>query len=380
MPRWVLSALLIASFFDEGPGFLPAGTLEAFRTDFRLNYAQAGLVLSMVAIGSVTGSVGSIAADHVSRRILASSGALGLATAMAVFAVTPRYEGLLLASLLHGFTATVMMDATSIALADLVGKERLRPFLARANLAGVVGDLSGPILLGVVVASGLTWRASFIVAAILVGAYGAMLAAAPLPPPPNSDVEERSTPMVGLRAVSRDPQVWLVAWISLLAVPFDEPFLGFLLARADAIGASAGGATAIALVSVAGGVLAYGWLETRLRAWSDRRLITAGAGLGGAGSLVAGALPNALALALGGALVGIGLALAWLALEHRQLTLRQGQEGTTRALIGAVESIGFALPVLMGVLIDATSLSVGLAAHVVLAALIVVAAHFILGE
>jgi predicted MFS family arabinose efflux permease len=367
----VLSALVVSSFFDEGPAFLPAGTLEAFRTDLRLTYAQVGVVLSMVAVGSVIGSAGSIAIDHVSRRLLTAAGATLLAGSMAGFALSPWYEGLLAASFVQGFAATVMMDTTGVALTDLVGEERLRPYLARANLAGAAGDLAGPILLGAVVGLGLGWRIAFAVAAVIVGLYAILLALAPLPGPSGGE-NQGHTPMAGLVQVLRDPQVWLIGWISFLAVPFDEPFLGFLLARAQESGLGAGATTAVALLSVGGGIAAYGYLESRLRALPDRVLIGSGALLALAGSVIAGVLDGVVPLAGGGGLVGIGLALSWLALEHRQLTLRPGQEGTTRGVIGAIESVGLALPIATGALIDATSLSFGLTTHAGVAAMIVV--------
>lgn len=369
----MVAALVVPSFFDEGSAFLPAGTLELFRSDLDLSYAQAGLVLSMVAVGSLVGSAGSVAADHFSRRILASSGAFGLATGMALFATSPWYAGLIVASLLHGLAATVLMDASTVALADAVGEEHLRPFLARGNLAGVVGDLGGPLLVGIVIGMGASWRVPFGVAAVVVALYGLLLALAPLPAPKRTDME-RASPISGLVEVLSDRQVWLVGWISLLTVTFDEPFLGFLLARAEQYDVDARTYTAIAMVSVAGGLFAYGYLERRLRIVPDRWLIAGGGVLAALGSVVAAVFEGPIALATGGAVVGIGLASMWLALEHRQLTLRPRQEGTTRAVVGAIEAIGFTVPVLLGTLIDATSLAVGLAAHSVLALLIVVSA------
>lgn len=327
----------------------------------------------MVAIGGLTGSAASVAVDHLSRRMLATGGAVLLAVSMSGFAGSPWLGGLLVASFLHGFASTIVMDVTAVALADTVGEERLRPFLARANLTGVAGDFAGPILLGVVVAAGWSWRVAFVVAAVLAAAYAVALALAPLPPPRGAG-QVGHTLSSTLRAVLTDRQVWLIGVISLLVTPFDEPFLAFLLARGEELGATATGAAVIALVSVGGGVFAYGHLEIRLRNVRDRVLVAAGAAAAGVGSLLAGWAHGTVTLAAGGALVGVGLALAWLALEHRQLTLRPAQEGTTRAVIGSIEAVGFGIPVLFGWLIDSTSVAVGLAAHAALGAAVLVLA------
>jgi len=367
IPRWVVAALVLPSMVDEASGFLPAGTFEAFRADLGLSYTQAGVVLSMAAFGSIAGSLVSVAADHVSRRALAAGGALALAASMAWFGLSSGFGGLVVASFGHGFAATVMIDATTVALADAVEEHELRPFLARSNLFGVIGDLSGPILLGVVVSAGLSWRVAFLVVAAGVALFAAVLAGAPLPPP-----ESGGSPLGVVRDVIRDGRVWLIAALSLLAVPFDEPFLGFLLALGEEVrGLGPIALTVLALVSVGGGLAAYTVIESRMRSIGDAVTMGAGGALMAAGAAFAGLVGWPGAPFVGGALVGVGLALAWLALEHRMLTLRPGQEGTTRAVVGAVESIGFLIPVVVGAIVDRLGLGVGLAAHGVFAVLIV---------
>ena len=395
LPRWCLAVLVVASALDEGTAFLPAGALESFRAEVGLDYGRAGSVLSALALGSVLGSVGAAAADHVSRRLLAAGGALGLAVAMGAFALAPSYEVLVVASALHGLAATVMLDATSVALADAVGEAELRPFLARANLAGVAGDVAGPLLLGAVLGLGWSWRLAFALAAAAVAAYGLALAAAPLPAPGATGAggggaaatatatgqdgtatgedgagEGGRHRLATLRAVVADPLVWALALLSLLAAPLDEPLLGFLLALAEERGLEPGALTALALVTVAGGIVVYTVVESHTRQRSDAALVATGAVAVAAGTLAAGAVPHPGALLAGGSLAGSGLALVWLGLEHRLLTLRPGQRGTTLAVVGAVESLGFLLPTAVGALVDATTLAVGVASHALLALLI----------
>jgi len=71
---------------DETAWFLPSGTLEQFRADLGLTYAEAGTVLALAAPGAIVGSVFSAAADHRSRRLIAAGGALGFGVALAAFA------------------------------------------------------------------------------------------------------------------------------------------------------------------------------------------------------------------------------------------------------------------------------------------------------
>ena len=54
----------------------------------------------------------------------------------------------------------------------------------------------------------------------------------------------------------------------------------------------------------------------------------------------------------------VGLSLAWLAIQHRSLTLRPGQVGTTKAVLGTIESTGFWIPVAIGAVADRAGLTV----------------------
>jgi hypothetical protein len=163
--------------------------------------------------------------------------------------------------------------------------------------------------------------------------------------------------------------VWVLALLALLATPFDEPFLGFLLALGDQmVGLGSLALTALALVTVGGGLLAYTVVEARIRQFDDASTMAMGAALMGSGSLVAGVWTASSALFVGGGLVGVGMSLSWLAVEHRQLTLRPGQQGATFAIIGAVQSLGFLVPAAVGVLVDRTGLRTGVTAHAGLAA------------
>ena len=68
--------------------------------------------------------------------------------------------------------------------------------------------------------------------AALLAAYGAVLAASPLPAPrPNrsseEDDEERRGSFRTMLDVARDRRVWMIGAIGLLSGPFDETLLGF---------------------------------------------------------------------------------------------------------------------------------------------------------
>ena len=356
-----LAAVLLVRLADEAAVFLPFGTLESFRADLGLTYAQAGTVLAAIAPGAAAGGVFVAAADRYSRRVITAGGAFGFALSLAMFAMGASFAMLVLAGFVMGMASTAMVDGAEVALVDMVGDD-LRRYLARSNLLATVGDLLGPALVAAAAVAGLSWRAAFGAGAFLMAIYALALAGAPLPPPAGDEEDGGSADggksRLGLAAVLHDPAVWAMGLIGLLMVPFDEPLVGFTIALLENDrGASAAAATLVAFLGICGGVLAFAVLARRFEGVPDDRLL-----LGSVAAMTAGAVAIALApvlavVAVAGLVTSVGLNLAWLAVQHRSLTLRPGQVGTTKAVLGTIESTGFWIPVAVGMIADRAGLT-----------------------
>jgi MFS family permease len=358
-PVSALGAVLLVRLADESAVFVPFGTLESFRADLGLTYAQAGGVLAAIAPGGLAGGVFAAAADRHSRRVIAAGGAFGFALAMAIFAVGGSFAALLLGGFLMGAASTGMVDAAEVALVDIAGDD-LRRWLARSNLLATVGGLLGPALVAGAVLLGLSWRAAFGVGAVLMALYALALGGAPLPAPTarpaGQDDDGAGRP--GLRAVLRDPAVWVLGLIGLLMVPFDEPLVGFTIALLEQErGASAATATVVAFVGISGGVLAFTVLARKFEGVPDHRLLLWSVVTMTAGAVTIAVVPVLAVVAVAGLVTGIGLNLAWLAVQHRSLLLRPGQVGTTKAVLGAIESTGLWLPIGFGAVADGAGLT-----------------------
>ncbi|HEX2117840.1 MAG TPA: MFS transporter [Acidimicrobiales bacterium] len=369
-PVSALIAVLLLRLADEAAVFPMFGTLESFRADLGLTYTQAGTVLAAIGPGAVVGGVFAAAADRWSRRVISAGGAVAFAVSLAMFAAGGSFAVLAAASFLMGMASTAMVDAGEVALVDMAGDD-LRRYLARANLLATVGGLLGPALVAAVAVAGLSWRVTFSAAAVLMGLYALLLAAAPLPPPvSNGDGEDEDRP--GLGAVVRDPAVWVLGLIGLLMVPFDEPLVGFTIALLEEErGASAGAATVIAFVGVAGGLLAFTVLARRLEAVEDHRLLLWSVTAMAVAALAIAVVPVLAVVAIAGLVAAVGLSLAWLAVQHRILTVRPGQVGTTKAVLTVMESVGMWMPVAIGAIADQAGLTVAVGSYGVLGAAIV---------
>ncbi|MDQ3898595.1 MAG: hypothetical protein M3326_15345, partial [Actinomycetota bacterium] len=176
----------------------------------------------------------------------------------------------------------------------------------------------------------------------------------------------------GLAAVVRDPDVWVIGLVGLLMTPFDEALLGFTIALLEHDrGASGPVATVVALAGVAGGVLSFTLLARRFEGVPDDRLLLRSSCLMAAGAVAIAFVPFVALVAVAGLATSVGLSLAWLAVQHRSLTLRPGQVGTTKAVLGAVEFTGFWIPVAIGALADRAGLTVAVGSYGVLGGAVV---------
>lgn len=343
-----------------------------------MSYTTASLVFIAPGIGSLPGLLLTAAADRWSRRAIAATGAGTFALAFALFAWAPNAATLVFAATLAGFGATGMVDAVEVGLVDATTSGRLRVWLARQNVVAVIGGMCGPALLAALAFAGLGWRTAFVLAAAGLGAYAVLLAMSPLPPPGAGDDDEDADDgegSGGLGNIIRDPRVWVIGLLSLGTVPFDEPFLGFLIAHlGQTRGTSAAAATVIALVAVCGGLATQSTAARRPLRMSNQLLYVLGAAGLLAGSVVVAMAASLPAIAAAAFAVSAGLELCWLAVQHRALTLRPRQTGKTKAVISTIESIGFGLPLAIGAVADATTLTIAMAVFALLAALLLAVA------
>jgi MFS family permease len=325
-------------------------------------------VLVAAAPGAIVGNVFAIAADHCSRRVIASIGTFGFAVTLLMFAAGRSFAVLLVAGFCLGMFATAMIDAGELALLDVAG-EASHDRLAHSYFISCIGDLAGPMLLILVSAIGFGWRGAFGIAAAVVAAFGVWMATLPLPAPVHHP--EIGGVREGLREVVRTPAVWWVGLCALLVSPLDESFLAFLIAKLQRVnGMSLEAATTLAIATILGTALGFG-LTPRLRDASLARsavMITVGA-------LVAGLAPWPPIIVAGSLLFGFGLARAWMAVKIRAIAIWPERRGTVSAVVSTIEFTGFVLPLLAGVVADRYGLTAGIGCYVLIALALLATAY-----
>lgn len=367
-PYALVAALMFVRFADEWFTFFPAGVLEPMRADLGLTYAQGGAVLVALAGGGLVGVIFEVAADYVSRRALASLGALVYGLATIAFGLADSFAWLVAAAFVWGAAGDAFIHGCEVALVDLAGEDLPRA-LARVNAWAAVGDLLAPLTLAGLIAAGFGWRPAFIGGGALMMLYAVWLGAQRFPPPQPS--EEHANPFVGICAVLRDLRVWILALVAALYDILDEPLLGFTIAYLEKVrGFAAEAATGLALGAVAGGVVGYLVAERVVR---GRRLVHT---LLISGAAVCVTLPamvfaaSPVLILAGGAAFGIAGAVFYTALQGACLTVRPGQPGSTGAVISAIALLSFGFPMMAGAAADRFGLSAALWLYVAVPAAI----------
>jgi FSR family fosmidomycin resistance protein-like MFS transporter len=345
--------LLAIEFLDE----LVFGAREAawplIRNDLGLNYFQVGLLLGVPnLIAAVIEPVLGVAGDVWKRWLLIVGGGVLFTAELVVFGLAPSFAVLMAASILLYPASGAFVSLSQSSLMDH-DPSRHEHLMARWNLAGSLGVVAGPLLLGLAVGLGLGWRGTFVAMAPL-SLVLTVLAWSQLRQrgKPASDDEAPQGLRDGLRQAARAarrPDV--LRWLVLLAFSdfMLDVLLGFLaLYFVDVVKVSpalAGVSVAVwSGVGLAGDALLIPLLE-RVRGLSYLRY-----------SAVAMLLlfPAFLLVPWYGAklvllgLMGLGNA-GWYAILKGQLySALPGQSGTVMAIDSGFSLVAGATPALLG--------------------------------
>ncbi|MCC7362138.1 MAG: MFS transporter [Anaerolineales bacterium] len=161
-PVVFVALLLAVEFLDE----LVFGVREAawplIRTDLNLSYAQIGLLLGLPnLLSALVEPVFGVLADTWKRWLLVVGGGLCFTLAAFLTGLSPNFALLLLSFLLFYPASGAFVSLSQATLMDLE-PSRHEHLMARWTLAGSLGVVGGPLLLGVAALLGVNWRGVFI--------------------------------------------------------------------------------------------------------------------------------------------------------------------------------------------------------------------------
>jgi len=221
--------LLAIEFLDE----LVFGAREAawplIRTDLNLNYLEIGLLLGVPnLVAAVIEPILGVLGDVWKRWLLIVGGGILFTIELVLFGLAPNFAVLMAASILLYPASGAFVSLSQSSLMDH-DPSRHEHLMARWTLAGSVGVVAGPLLLGLAVWLGAGWRGAFVAMAplslVLTIAAWAQLRRRHRP---RADGENQQSMRDGLRQAARAarrPDV--LRWLLLLM--FSDFMLDVLL-------------------------------------------------------------------------------------------------------------------------------------------------------
>ncbi len=238
--------LLLIEFLDEFVFGAREAAWPLIRTDLSLSYAQIGLLLGVPSlVSSVVEPFLGILGDVWRRRVLVLGGGALFTLALLLTALSQSFVILLISFALFYPASGAFVSLSQATLMDLA-PSRHEQNMARWTLAGSLGVMVGPLVLGAATRLGLGWREPFL---LFAGLALILLAVASRFRFANGRQEsERSDFKAGmidaLRALRRGE---VLRWLTLLQCSdlMMDVLLGFLaLYFVDVVGATPARASA----------------------------------------------------------------------------------------------------------------------------------------
>jgi MFS transporter, FSR family, fosmidomycin resistance protein len=223
---------LLIEFLDELVFGIGETAWPLIRSDLHLTYTQIGLLMSLPGIiaAFIEPFLG-ILGDVWKRRILILGGGVFFVISLALTAVSKSFLPLLISFIIFFPASGAFVSLSQATLMDSA-PDRHAQNMARWTSAGSLGNVLGPLLLGLFVYFGLGWRGAYALLAIV--ATACLLAAFRLVPPDDSShthLPSFKSVFDGFRAALsalKRREVW--RWVILLEFSdlMLDVFLGFL--------------------------------------------------------------------------------------------------------------------------------------------------------
>lgn len=204
VPFFFVSVLLLVEFLDEILDGAHGAAWPLIRDDLGLSYTEIGVLLSVpTLVSTFVEPVMGILGDVWRRRVLVLAGGVAFTLAVLATGLSYSFAALLAASVLFYPASGAFVNFSQAALMDAAPERRERN-MVRWTLAGTLGNVAGPLLVGAAVAYGVGWRAVFVGLACFSLVVLLLVSRLPFPTPAAGDEEEGTASFrEGVRAAWR---------------------------------------------------------------------------------------------------------------------------------------------------------------------------------
>ncbi len=261
-PRGAIACLALTAFGSGMSLRVNDALLPQLVREFGVSLGQASQVISLFAIAYGVSQLffGPLGDRFGKYRVIAWATAACAATALAC-ALAPDFLALRIARAMAGATAAAIIPLAMAWIGDVVPYARRQPVLARFLIGQIVG-LSSGVWLGGFAADHLSWRAPYVLIALLFAAASVALFVLYRRLPPAARATQRASGPAWRRVLSEFSGVLALPWArALLALVFFEgmflygPFAFVASHVHDAFALSLSSAGALVMLFGLGGLL-----------------------------------------------------------------------------------------------------------------------------
>jgi MFS family permease len=325
-------------------------SVPAIVHDLGISYAEAGLLFTLLSLGSLFGSsAGAIASDHANRKAILASFCVAFAGGLVAMGFAPGYIALCATVFAFSLFGSPIGAIGQSVMLDMYPDQRGR-FLSIQTLFSAGGSFIAPLLVAVNLTGGLAWRWSFIEAAALALL---LMTAVLLVKIPNSSADRVSR--ARLTSIIRNPNMIIASILVFFNVALD---LGFSYWLAEYFNTELG--VSLRLSSAVVSLFLVGMMSSRLatsrliRRIATKNILIGGLSVGLA-SLVAFLLvPGPAAKAVLAFIYGLGIGPVFPLIVSKASEEYPRQSGAvTGLLFGCLSLGGMVFPLLLGLLASA---------------------------
>lgn len=365
---------------------MPTVGAPFLRTELETDYATLALVLfvSPMVIGLVIESPLMVLVDRVDRskrRYVIAAALAVMAASMLVCGAARSAWVFTLAYALYGPASGISCGLAQSALCDANPDDPERA-MTRWTLAGAIGDLGAPLLIGACAAA-FGWRWAFVAGGAMLLFWAVSMSlredVASHEAVETEDEEEEGAAPGGFWASVREgfANRALVAWLvgSTLCSLMDETLLAFSVLRIRVLGGSDWDIAATGLALALGGTVSLALVERMLAAGRDPRAMLAVSCVGTVLSFIAWLLLPPGLLSIGAMFVaGAFIAPMYPITKARAFASAPGRGALVGALDNVFMTFDIAAPVLLGLVADRWGVTLALAVLLLQPVIVVVLA------
>jgi len=322
-------------------------SVPAIVHDLGISYTQAGLLFTLLSLGSLFGSsLGAIASDYMNRkRILVLFCGL-FAGGLVSMGVAPGYVALCITVFVFSLFGSPLGSIGQSVMLDMYPTKRGR-YLSLQTLFGAIGSFIAPLLVAVNIAGGLTWRWPFLQTAALVLLLTTIMSLVKIP---NSSAERSSR--APLASIMRNPNMVIASVLVFFYVAVD---LGFSYWLAEYFNTELGvslrlssAAVSLFLVGVMSSRLATSWLVKQI---ATKTILLSSLSLASVALLTFLLVPSVGVKAALACIYGVGIGPVFPLMVAKASEEYPRQSGAvTGLLFGSMSLGGMVFPLLLGIL------------------------------